>query len=69
MDFEERRWSYNPFFRKYLERECNTFKKDFPKDWSGLEVNISKGLSINDVTFGRKGGEPKVTKSDGGRGV
>ena len=36
---------------------------------SGLEVNISKGLSINDATFGRKGGEPKVTKSEGGRGV
>ena len=30
LHFEERRWIYNPFFRKYLERERNTLKKDFP---------------------------------------
>ena len=30
LKFEERRWIYNPFFRKYLEWERNTLKKDFP---------------------------------------
>ena len=33
LHFKERRWIYNPFFRKYLERERNTLKKDFLKDW------------------------------------
>ena len=31
-NFEERRWIYNPFFRKYLEWERNTLNKDFLKD-------------------------------------
>ena len=43
-DFEERRWIYNPFFRKYLERERNTLKKDFLKDWSGAIIKTLNSI-------------------------